>query len=109
MASNPTHLEGRWRATTSERRLWHVTEITGDPTIPSARRACGKSGERSRNMAATTLGAGERVGRFPPHSLNALIGPDGCHAATAGGAPATSPTGRACWASMSRASATTRA
>ena len=34
MAGNPTHLEGPlWRACTSERRLWHVTEITADPEL----------------------------------------------------------------------------
>jgi len=31
-AGNPTHLDGPlYRACTSERRLWHVTEITADP------------------------------------------------------------------------------
>src|SRR5947208_13502457 len=34
-AGNPTHLEGPlYRACTSERRLWHVTEITADPDDP---------------------------------------------------------------------------
>src|SRR6185437_7015278 len=34
-AGNPTHLEGPlWRACTSERRLWHVTEISADPDDP---------------------------------------------------------------------------
>ena len=34
-AGNPTHLEGPlWRACTSERALWHVTEITADPDDP---------------------------------------------------------------------------
>src|SRR5947208_314137 len=34
-AGNPTHLEGPlWRACTSERRLWYVAEITGDPDDP---------------------------------------------------------------------------
>lgn len=40
-AGNPTHLEGPLhRACTSERGLWHLTEITADPpTIPSGRAA----------------------------------------------------------------------
>src|SRR5581483_11066073 len=34
-AGNPTHLEGPlYRACTSERRLWHVTEISADPDDP---------------------------------------------------------------------------
>jgi hypothetical protein len=35
IAGNPTHLSGPlYRAATTERRLWHVTEITSDPDDP---------------------------------------------------------------------------
>jgi hypothetical protein len=85
-AGNPTHLDGPlYRACTSERRLWHVTEITADPDDP--RRA-------TRVKAAWAREQIEKYGRdnpwvlvnvfgsFPPGSLNALIGPDECREAT---------------------------
>jgi phage terminase large subunit len=84
-AGNPTHLEGPlYRACTGERRLWHVTEITADPD----------DAKRSTRVSATW--AREQIekygrdnpwvlvnvfGRFPPSSLNSLIGPDECRAA----------------------------
>jgi hypothetical protein len=85
-AGNPTHLEGPlYRACTSERNLWHVVEITADPDDP----------QRSSRVTATW--AREQIqkygrdnpwvlvnvfGRFPPSSLNTLIGPGECTAAT---------------------------
>jgi phage terminase large subunit len=85
-AGNPTHLDGPlYRACTSERRLWHVTEITADPDDP--RRATRVKAEWAREQI-------EKYGRdnpwvlvnvfgsFPPGSLNALIGPDECREAT---------------------------
>ena len=86
MAGNPTHLEGPlWRATTSERRLWHLTEITGDPDDPRrstrvrpewAREQIEKYGRDNPWVLVNVFG------KFPPSSLNTLIGPDECRDAT---------------------------
>jgi phage terminase large subunit len=86
MAGNPTHLEGPlWRATTSERRLWHLTEITGDPDDPRrstrvrpewAREQIEKYGRDNPWVLVNVFG------KFPPASLNTLIGPDDCRDAT---------------------------
>jgi hypothetical protein len=81
-AGNPTHLEGPlWRACTSERALWHVTEITADPDDP--RRATRVSAEWAREQIQKYGRDNPWVlinvfGRFPPGSLNTLIGPDAC-------------------------------
>jgi len=85
-AGNPTHLEGPlWRACTTERKLWHVTEITADPDDPM------------RSSRVTATWAKDQIakygrdnpwvlvnvfGHFPPSSFNTLIGPDECRAAT---------------------------
>lgn len=84
-AGNPTHLEGPlWRACTSERRLWHVTEITADPDDPRrstrvkpewAREQIEKYGRDNPWVQVNVFG------KFPPSSLNTLIGPDECRAA----------------------------
>jgi phage terminase large subunit len=81
-AGNPTHLEGPlWRACTSERRLWKIVEITGDPDDPRrstrvkpewAREQIEKYGRDNPWVLVNVFG------RFPPHSLNTLIGPDEC-------------------------------
>jgi hypothetical protein len=80
MAGNPTHLEGPlYRSCTSERRLWHVTEITSDPDDPKrtprvsaqwAREQIEKYGIDNPWVLVNVFG------RFPPSSLNALIGPE---------------------------------
>src|SRR5262249_43378196 len=85
-AGNPTHLEGPlWRACTSERRLWRIVEITGDPDDPKrstrvkpewAREQIEKYGRDNPWVLVNVFG------RFPPGSLNTLIGPDECRAAT---------------------------
>lgn len=85
MAGNPTHLEGPlYRACTSERHLWDVTEITGDPDDP------GRSPRISMAWARAQIDKYGRdnpwvlvnvFGKFPPASLNALLGPDDCTAA----------------------------
>jgi phage terminase large subunit len=79
-AGNPTHLEGPlYRACTTERRLWHVTEITADPDDPRrtprvkiewAREQIEKYGRDNPWVLVNVFG------RFPPSSLNTLIGPD---------------------------------
>jgi hypothetical protein len=85
-AGNPTHLEGPlYRACTSERRLWHLTEITGDPDDP--RRATRISAQWAREQIEKYGRDNPWVlvnvfGRFPPSSLDTLIGPDECAEAT---------------------------
>lgn len=79
-AGNPTHLEGPlYRACTVERRLWHVTEITSDPDDPKrtprvsvewAKQQIEKYGRDNPFVLINVFG------KFPPSSLNALIGPD---------------------------------
>lgn len=85
MAGNPTHLEGPlYRATTSERHLWWLIEITADPDSPLrtprvsilwARQQIEKYGKDNPWVLVNVFG------KFPPSSLNALLGPDDVHAA----------------------------
>lgn len=80
MAGNPTHLEGPlYRAATSERHLWYLAEITGDPDNPKrakrisiewAREQIAKYGVDSPWVLVNVFG------RFPPSSINSLLGPD---------------------------------
>jgi phage terminase large subunit len=81
-AGNPTHLEGPlWRACTTERALWHVTEITADPDDPmrSSRVKADWAREQIQKYGADNPWVLVNVfGRFPPGSLNTLIGPDEC-------------------------------
>lgn len=80
IAGNPTHLEGPlYRACTSERSLWRVVEITSDPDDPMrtprvsidwARQQIQKYGRDNPWVLVNVFG------KFPPSSLNALIGPD---------------------------------
>jgi phage terminase large subunit len=86
-AGNPTHLEGPlYRACTVDRALWYVAEITGDPDDPRrsprvkigwAREQIAKWGRENPWVLVNVFG------RFPPHSINALIGPDEVRAAMA--------------------------
>lgn len=86
-AGNPTHLEGPlYRACTTERHLWHVTEITSDPDDPKrtprvsaqwAREQIEKYGRDNPYVLVNVFG------QFPPSSMNALIGPDEVRAAIA--------------------------
>ena len=85
IAGNPTHLEGPlYRATTRESHLWHLTEITADPDDPMrtprvsvqwAREQIEKYGKDSPWVLVNVFG------RFPPSSIDALIGPDEVRAA----------------------------
>ena len=80
IAGNPTHLEGPlYRASTQERSLWWLIEITADPDDPLrtprvsadwARQQIEKYGRDSPWVLVNVFG------RFPPSSLNSLIGPD---------------------------------
>lgn len=84
-AGNPTHLEGPlYAACTAGRDLWHVVEITGDPDDP--KRSPRVSVEWARNQIRMYGADNPWVlvnvfGRFPPSSLNSLIGPDEVNAA----------------------------
>lgn len=79
-AGNPTHLEGPlYRAATKERHLWKLISITGDPDDPKrsprvsiewARQQIEKYGRDNPWVLVNVFG------RFPPSSLNSLIGPD---------------------------------
>lgn len=84
-AGNPTHLEGPlWRASKEESHLWFVTEITGDPNDPN------RSPRVSRKWALEQIDKYgidnpwvlvNVFGKFPPSSINALLGPDDIKAA----------------------------
>jgi phage terminase large subunit len=85
-AGNPTHRTGPlYRAATTERRLWRVFEVNGDPDNPKrsprvsiewARQQIEKYGRENPFVLISVFG------RFPPSSLNTLIGPDEVRAAT---------------------------
>lgn len=80
MAGNPTHLEGPlYRACTTERDLWKIREITADPNDPMrtprvskqwAMEQIKKYGEDNPWVLVNVFG------KFPPSSINTLIGPD---------------------------------
>lgn len=79
-AGNPTHLEGPlYRACTSQRHLWKVYEITSDPADPKRTPRVSKEWAQQQ---IDTYGADNPwvlvnvFGRFPPASLNSLLGPD---------------------------------
>jgi phage terminase large subunit len=77
---NPTHLEGPlYRACTSERHLWYVVTITGDPDNPQrsprisikwAKEQIEKYGRDNPWVLVNVFG------QFPPSSINSLLGPD---------------------------------
>lgn len=79
-AGNPTNLEGPlYRACTTDRKNWWVTEISGDPDDPKrsprvsidwAKKQIDTYGKDNPWVLVNVFG------RFPPGSLNALIGPD---------------------------------
>jgi hypothetical protein len=87
IAGNPTHLEGPlYRACTSERALWWVKEITGDPDDPQraprisvewARAQIAKYGRDNPFVLVNVFG------KFPPTSSTALLGPDDVSASMA--------------------------
>lgn len=79
-AGNPTNLDGPlYRACTRDRNLWSVIEITGDPDDP--KRSSRISAKWAREQIAIHGADNPWVltnvfGKFPPSSINALIGPD---------------------------------
>ena len=84
-AGNPTNLGGPlYRACTSARHLWRLIEITADPDDP--KRTTRVSADYAREQIAQYGKDNPWVlinifGKFPPSSLNALIGPDEVEAA----------------------------
>jgi hypothetical protein len=80
MAGNPTHLEGPlYRAATIERHLWSVTEITSDPDSPKrSQRVSLKWAKEQRDKYGSDSPwyIVNVLGKFPPSSLNSLLGPD---------------------------------
>lgn len=86
IAGNPTHLSGPlYRACTTERALWWVKEISGDPDDP--KRAPRISVEWAREQI-TKYGRDNPwvlinvFGQFPPGQSNALMGVEDVTAAT---------------------------
>lgn len=80
MAGNPTTLSGPlYRAATVERALWTLFEITGDPDDP---RRCQRVSLTWAREQIQKYGADNPwvlvnvFGKFPPASLNVLLGPD---------------------------------
>lgn len=84
-AGNPTSLEGALHhAATAARRLWYITEITADPDDPmrTPRVAVEYAKEQIEQYGRENPWVIVNIfGRFPPSSLNALIGPDDVTAA----------------------------
>lgn len=85
MAGNPTELSGPlYRACTSDRHVWWVGEITGDPDNP--KRSSRVDITWARQQIATYGRDNPWVlvnvfGEFPPSSLTSLLGPDQVRAA----------------------------
>jgi hypothetical protein len=84
-AGNPTHLDGPlYRACSSEKHLWKVVEITGDPDDPMRSPRISKQWAREQieKYGRTNPWVLINVfGKFPPSSVNSLLGPDEVEAA----------------------------
>lgn len=80
MAGNPIMLSGPlYRACTVAKHLWKIIEITGDPDDPkrSPRISVEHAREQIKQYGAENPWILVNIfGRFPPSSLNVLIGPD---------------------------------
>jgi phage terminase large subunit len=86
IGGNPTNLEGPlYDAATKDRHLWHLTEVTGDPDDPKrsprisvkwAREQIAKHGKDNPWVLVNVFG------RFPPASINVLLGPNDVQGAT---------------------------
>jgi phage terminase large subunit len=82
IAGNPTETEGPlWRACTSERHLWWVWEITGDPDDPlrAPRISIEWAREQIQKYGADNPWVLTNVfGKFPPTQSDKLFGPELC-------------------------------
>lgn len=80
MAGNPTHLEGPlWRAATTERDMWRLREITADPNSKdrTPRVSIQWALDQIKKYGADNPWVLVNVfGKFPPSSINTLLGPD---------------------------------
>lgn len=80
MAGNPTHLEGPlYRAATRERDMWFLVSITADPDDPNRTPRVSKewANEQIKKYGRDNPWVLVNVfGKFPPSSLNSLLGPD---------------------------------
>lgn len=84
-AGNPISLEGMlYAAATQLAHLWHIIRVTGDPDDPK------RSPRIDREWAQAQIDAYGRdnpwvmsyiLGKFPPSSLNSLLGPEDVQAA----------------------------
>ena len=85
IAGNPTMLSGPlYRACTSQRHLWELVQITGNPDDPnrSPRISIEWAKEQIEQYGRDNPWVLVNVfGEFPPSSLNVLLGPDECEAA----------------------------
>lgn len=79
MAGNPTHRSGPlYRAVTTERHLWYVKEITGDPDDPKRAKRIDPNWARAQieKYGADNPWVLVNVfGKFPPSSENTLVSP----------------------------------
>ena len=79
-AGNPTHLSGPlYRAATTDRHLWHLITITGDPKNPkrSKRQSIVWAQQQIDSYGADNPWVKVNVfGEFPPSAINSLFGPD---------------------------------
>jgi hypothetical protein len=87
MAGNPTQTSGPlYEACTSQRHLWKVIEITGDPDDPKRAKRIKLEWAREKIAALGKDNPWVLInvfGRFPPAGWNKLIGPDQCQASAA--------------------------
>jgi hypothetical protein len=84
-AGNPTHTTGPlYRACTTDRHLWYVITITGDPDNPnrSSRISIDYAKEQIQQFGRDNPWVMVNVlGEFPPSSINALLGVEDVEAA----------------------------
>ncbi len=82
ISGNPTSLDGPlYRAATVERDLWNLICITSDPADPkrTPRVSVEWAQEQIQKFGADNPFVLVNVfGKFPPSSINALLGPDDC-------------------------------
>lgn len=85
IAGNPTHLEGPlYRASTSQRQLWYVKEVTGDPDDPNRapRISISWAKEQIEQYGRDNPWVLVNVfGKFPPASINSVLGVEEVRAA----------------------------
>lgn len=90
-SGNPSSLDGMlYAAASSQRHLWHVIRITGDPDDPRAWVHAPRVSEKEREWARLQIQTYGRenpwvmssiLGQFPPSSINSLLGVEDVEAA----------------------------